>query len=330
MRDGGPSEDKPYGDTRWWENYAVRYLMPSVAGMAIVKWICWQGDNRLLSLLNLASEVRGPGIGFETSSLVLLFLYGDLFCYVASYPILVFHATRVIDFKNDRWRHHYLERYIATFVLGSLALCTARHWPEHRRYLALALTLVFAALQMLRVRSVLAENNRRRMKGSGGIRDKHNGDVTLLYAYVFSLATRRGKREIRENTVQPKRKMMRPDSDVKNSNEQVNTEKLKGGALWHKEYVETYRHLREHGNSAFIFVLELILATLVYCITIPSESGAKQLSAIGLLFAIWAFPAVSAHLVGQFLERRFSHFERREIEPFFPAQQAHSLHKKHG
>jgi hypothetical protein len=26
-----------YGDTRWWENYAVRYLMPSVAGMAIVK-----------------------------------------------------------------------------------------------------------------------------------------------------------------------------------------------------------------------------------------------------------------------------------------------------
>jgi hypothetical protein len=38
-----------YGDTRWWENYAVRYLMPSVAGVAIVKWISWHGGGKLLS-----------------------------------------------------------------------------------------------------------------------------------------------------------------------------------------------------------------------------------------------------------------------------------------
>jgi hypothetical protein len=87
-----------------------------------------------------------------------------------------------------------------------------------------------------------------------------------------------------------------------------------GERVWHKEYMETYRHMREHGNSAFIFMLELVLATLIYCNTVPSECATKQLSAIGLLFAIWALPAVSAHLMGQYLERRFSHFERRLIE----------------
>jgi hypothetical protein len=318
----------PYGDTRWWENYAVRYLMPSVAGMAIVKWICWHGDNSLLSLLNLPLEVREPGIGFETASLILLFLYGNLFCYVASYPVLVFHATRVLDFSNDRWRHHGFDGYIATSVLGILALGSVHYLHEYRRGLALALTLVFAALQVRRVFLVLAERNRTRMEGCAGIRGEDEGDVTLLYAYVFRLATRRGKREIRENTVLPKREVIRPDNDVKTSDERVTTSELKGEALWHKEYVETYRHLREHGNSAFIFVLELVLATLIYCVMIPNESGAKQLSAIGLLFAIWASPAVSVHLVGQFLERRFSHYEKHEIEPFFPARKVRPLPKK--
>jgi hypothetical protein len=280
--------------------------------------------------LNLPLEVRGPGVGFETATLILLFLYGNLFCYVASYPVLVFHVTRVLDFSNDRWRHRWFDGYIATGILGIFALASVHYLHEYRRGIAFALTLIFAAIQAVRVFLVLAERNRRRMEGCGGIREKDEGDVTLLYAYVFSLATRRGKREIREKTVQPKRRVIRPDSDVKASDGRVTTEQLKGGALWYKEYVETYRHLREHGNSAFIFVLELVLATLVYCIIVPSESGAKQLSAVGLLFAIWASPAVSVHLVGQFLERRFSHFERREIEPFFPTQKIETLPKRSG
>jgi len=26
-------------NTRWWENYLVRYFLPSVAGMFIVRWL---------------------------------------------------------------------------------------------------------------------------------------------------------------------------------------------------------------------------------------------------------------------------------------------------
>ena len=27
------------GATRWWENYLVRYFIPSVAGMIILRWL---------------------------------------------------------------------------------------------------------------------------------------------------------------------------------------------------------------------------------------------------------------------------------------------------
>ena len=78
--------------TRWWEYHLPRYLMPSIAGAIMVNWICAYGGSGMRSLLYL------PPIGtpLDSASLILLFLYGNLFCYVASYPVLVFHATRVL------------------------------------------------------------------------------------------------------------------------------------------------------------------------------------------------------------------------------------------
>jgi hypothetical protein len=69
-----------YGTTRWWENYLVRYLMPSIAGVAIVNWLCSYAGNGLRSLLLLPTA----GERLDATSLTLLFLYGNLFCYVAS------------------------------------------------------------------------------------------------------------------------------------------------------------------------------------------------------------------------------------------------------
>ena len=74
--------------------------MPSIAGVAIVNWFFAYGDDGLRPLLALPIS----GERLDTASLTLLFLYGNLFCYVASYPILVFHTTRVLDFADDKWR----------------------------------------------------------------------------------------------------------------------------------------------------------------------------------------------------------------------------------
>ena len=74
--------------------------------------------------------------------------------------------------------------------------------------------------------------------------------------------------------------------------------------------METYRHMREHGNSGFILLLELTLAGLAYWIVDNNElSKYEKLSAVGILFALWAFPAAFVHILAQHLERRFSHYD---------------------
>jgi hypothetical protein len=196
--------------------------------------------------------------------------------------------------------------------LGASPGGVANHVHYHRRCIALALTLVFALIQIWRVWYVFADRNRKRMRGCRGVRGERGGKVTLLYAYAVRLAMRRGKRE--EKIEKDARPVIITDAEVEDYDDDDRLITTLGEKVWHKEYMETYRHLREHGNSAFIFILELVLATLIYCVTVPSESEAKQLSTIGILFAVWAFPALSAHLIGQYLERRFSHFERYEIE----------------
>jgi hypothetical protein len=290
-----------YGATRWWEYYAVRYLMPSVAGTAIVEWICLNGDNKLLALLCLPSS----GAQLATASVVLLFLYGNLFCYIASYPVLVFHATRVMDFEGDRWaRRALLDGYIATSVLVLSAILVAQLHGDCRYWAAFLLAFLFALVQLWRVWFVASA--RVVVKGCRGV-DGKPGDVTVVYGYSYTLSTRRGRPAKTTKTQDP------PLPAGADDDERVTTNL--GEVLWHKDFMDTYRHLREHGNSAFIFLLEVGLAALVYSITKSERSAGQQLSAIGVLFAIWAAPAVLVHLIGQHLERRFSHFDRRLPSP---------------
>ncbi len=236
------------GTTRWWENYLPRYLMPSIAGMAIVNLLCSYGDSGLKSILSLPAS----GTPVDTASLTLLFLYGNLFCYIASYPVLVFHATRVMDFSDGKWRAHPLvDGYLVTIALIACVFLLQRGIPA------------------------VEETEK---KGSG--QDQTNGPE-------------------------------KPLDEDEEEKEEVTTTRSRTN-LWRQEFMDTYRHLREHGNSAFIFLLEIALAALAYCvITKPGQSAAHQLAAIGWLFAIWAIPSALVHLHGQLLERRFSRYDQK-------------------
>ena len=160
-----------------------------------------------------------------------------------------------------------------------------------RYFAAFIMVSIFAAIQLARLCFVFFD--RIAVEGC-------SGTVSPAFGYTYALARRRGLPVTETRTT---------SSDV-DDDEAVFAQTRR--MMWRQEFMDTYRHLREHGNSAFIFLLELALAALVYCvITKPGHSAGQQLSAVGVLFAIWALPAVFIHLVGQHLERRFSHFDRR-------------------
>jgi len=239
--------------TRWWEHYLVRYLMPSIAGVAIVGWLCSHATDRFRAMLWLPPFHQV----LDGTSLTLVFLYGNLFCYVASYPVLVFHVTRVMDFSKGKWpARPFTDGYLATSLFTCLCLALTKVGPtELRLYGSFAIVGVLVVVQIRRLYIVLAP----RVKHPG-----LEGAVSPAYAYSYRLARRRGIPEETENETSSTRRI-----------------------IWRSELVETYRHMREHGNSAYIFLYELALAALVYCVFAkPFQSEEQQLGAIGALFAL--------------------------------------------
>lgn len=286
------------GAYRWWENYLVRYLMLSIAGAAIVNWLVGTGQPELkkLLLLELGSQ------GLQAPTLVLLFLYGNLFCYISSYPILGFHVTRVVDFEQGVWCRRAWDGYISTFSLAGFVLLVSvvgGGSPCVNRAFPFFAVLVFGGFQLYRINLALAT-----VKFDG-----LNDSVSKIFAYAFALSKRRGVAEELRITKQATKDQEDLDTGDKFDEE---TEWQKR-SVWRREFIDTYRHMREHGNSAFIFVLEVTLAGLCYLLLLAykSESASFQLSLLGILFAIWAIPAVFVHLIGQHLERRFSWYDRK-------------------
>lgn len=286
------------GTTRWWENYLVRYLMPSIAGIVIVSWLCAYGGDGFRGLLLLPPR----GDRLDGASITLLFLYGNLFCYVASYPVLVFHVTRVIDFSDDGWpAQPVVDGYITTTLFTLVAFCLFHYFPTYRYLLAYIVALAFVSVQLVRLYMVLFP--RIVVRGCSGL-------VSPAFGYTYALARRRGIPEQTETVGQS----AGSDSENHAGDEEEATEDLTTvrQIVWRRDFMDTYRHLREHGNSAFMFLSELALSALVYSvITKPGQTPTQQLGAIGALFAIWALPATFVHLLGQHLERRFSHFDRK-------------------
>ena len=265
------------GAKRWWEDYLVRYFMPSIAGVVIVIWLGdIAGDNfqELLLLPKTTYDINTP-------NLILLFLYGNLVCYVASYPILSFHATRVWDCKNLTWRSFFLSGYVATAVVSLAVLYTSLSLPTWcRNWWAFLLAIAFSFYQIVRICMVM----------------KSNKDISRVYTYASTLAKRRSLQK--ETATEALTRGFFND---------------KGRSMqWRRDLIETYRHLREHGNSGFIFVLELTLAGLTYCIVANDDllDPLKKLSAVGILFAFWAFPAALVHMLAQHLERSLAEDDR--------------------
>ena len=240
---------------RWWEFYAVRYGMGTVVGGVVFFLLC--NTNPALKPMLFGAEagkIDGP-------LLTLLAGYGLAYCYIASAPILVFHAGRFLfdisqGAKASRWR--VLVLFVPPAIATLIFFCTRTSTGATLYFFSAVFALAAIVLwpQYLTIIFTL-------------LRTKE------LLKFYEKLA---GKRE-----------------------------SAKGGI------VDSYKHLREHGNSFFIVTLEVFLAIILFTAgNFDATAGAAvaptkdaHVLPYFLIILVWILPAALVWLVGTLIERQF-------------------------
>ncbi|GAB4088574.1 hypothetical protein [Hydrogenophaga soli] len=252
--------------SRWWEFYVVRYGMGTVVGAVIVFMLCKLSPT-LAPMLFQAGKETNPTL--DSATLVLLGVYGLAYCYLASAPILVFHAARHQMFVELPSKDRTLRLLVLTLA-SAIAVCV---FPQP--------TSVETNTQWL-------------LKLAIGI-----GSMVMLVQWhdVVSLLRKDGAQK---------------NFDFyKTLTLQRNAEKT--------SIVESYRHLREHGNSFLIVVFELLLAFVMFAISraYGHMTGLYLLTTVFL----WVLPAALIWFVGSKLEHLFAHSPTAAIQtPASPSQ----------
>jgi len=237
------AEKKLAPDNKWWEFYFVRYFVGTVVGGAILLYLNSAATSGLKGLIM-------PGVTdasqLDAQKLALFASVGLAFCYVASAPVLVLHATRGVFLSNpSKW---YRISVCSALCLMTASVVVAFYvWPSIGRNTILAASLfalVFLMQVILLVFSLLSV-----------------GDAT--HSYYQNLVRARSC-----------------DSEAA------------------RQYVESYKHLREHGNAFFILLFEVVLGIVLTVAPTP------HLALISLL--LWVLPAAFVWFIGTVLEYRFS------------------------
>lgn len=265
--------------TRWWENYLVRYFLPSVAGMIIVRWLDINVKDSISNYVPtfLLKEWKD----FGSAHLIIWLLFGSLYCYISSYPILTFHATRVLDFKGRKGviDNFWLNPYAHSVIFAALAYVAA--WTD-TLWLIFVAVVVFSGIQIIRLYKVYVH------QALFGFSQGY--EASVAYAYLNKLSKRRGIKEERNSV----------DNDDGTTETSTNSRLV--------DLAESYKHLREHGNTAFIFLLELALCP-VFFVALRNQKDTVDFSYVAIFVLIWIIPSALVHFLGQHLERRYSLFD---------------------
>jgi len=257
-------------NNRWWEHYAIRYLVPTMTGMLFLRWLQLAVPEFFSPLLPAAGILAEP-FTFKNLGMAELLVWaggGFAFAYLASLPILVFHATRSLEAADSSALRRASTPAAATvFLIGaSSALLVAKHLVQRNEpwlaVAALSIVLIFSLIQLLRI-----------------VRATQRGFPAAKFASDLAKARTSGGSWTRKRTT---------------------------------DYVTSYRHLREHGNAAFIVLLQAALCALLYaCLTATQDSGTwgnwtpSQWAAYAMSFVLtvlWIGPSVAVHMLSQKME----------------------------
>ncbi|MDN2675838.1 hypothetical protein [Janthinobacterium sp. SUN033] len=235
----------------WWGFYAVRYAMGTVVGGAIFYFLASKIE-ALRPMLFLTADGK-----IEMPQIVLLAAYGMTYCYIASAPILVFHASRFlirleffsgwVDFFISLF--NFIIPFSILFLFGYGGGWSSFYWS------VMLITSLVLWFQVVGVFFCIKNSS-------------------AMYKFYKVLAKKR-----------------------------IKAEEL--------GLADSYRHLREHGNSFLIVVLEIFLAVVLFTISGVAENNSDASMSSGEFFQIlfgflflWMFPAACVWLIGTIFERR--------------------------
>jgi len=245
--DSGPSAHSGNSalrsDSRWWENYAVRYALGVGVGTPIVALMCETYAHTLSPELHIRSPFAG------TTTALLWAAAGLAYCYAASAPMLTLHSTRRL-LPRTRFTVNVLFCTVVVILVVAGVLDTV----------FIGSLVIFRALGLLIL-------------------------VAVTAAQLFALW----------------RVLLNPEETYDFY------EQLERCRKQHSDYVESYRHMREHGNSISIVICELLLAFVLWSLKPDGSVGNIALGArVCLILAIWLAPASLVWLLGSSLERHLA------------------------
>jgi hypothetical protein len=244
--DSGKEEDDGEGaraeKSRWWDHYYVRYFVGSV--FAVPLMLALSKTHAAKSLVEISPEDK-----FLNAT--VLGAAGLAFCYVASAPILLLHATRggyakkgnnVVAVDNKS------KAYSISVVAFAVAIGV---WIACDRTNEMGIPAWLSFLPFTAVVAIQAVGIWKR-------------PISAIVDFYRHLAVQRAQ--------DPKGQLGRK----------------------RREYIQSYRDMREHGNALLILVMEGVLTTALL-----------QAVNLGILFAmlvLWVMPAAFVWFVATALE----------------------------
>lgn len=261
---GEKKEEKSSSSGRWWEFYFVRYALGTVFGVLIIDFLAAHG----LGIPFPSGDIKEIT---KAEAAPLLIIYGLAFCYLASSPMLLFHATRFNINKAG------IRASTIGILLGSSAPPIAWELFAPDRVPIGLRVAVFVTMFL------------------------------IICVLSFQVAAMRvGEYKTDEMWSFYKRLDM---------NRRVKA---------NKELIDSYRHLREHGNAFSVVLFELLLGFGLYlsnkitlvppglaapCVSEgaqcdPTSSPAMAQSFLLVLF--WILPGAYVWCIGCYLEHEFA------------------------
>ncbi len=260
-------------NNRWWENYLVRYLVPSIVGMFILIILNKHTNNSITNLL-LSFYSSKSQVELSNSHLIIWFLLGTGFCYISSYPILALHVLVRFSYKG---KNHYYRCKMTAITMFPL----------------ISSIIIFITIYICSTLDIPFKSNR----AEYGIAILV---LVLTVSYLLLLMT-----HIHPKLAKLYLRKLNYRYNLSNTNNQIH---------------DSYKHLREHGNTALIIVFEIILASCLYApLKIYSASPNIEINFLMYIvfittITLWLCPAVVIYFFGHALEDAYIGPKKSDIK----------------